>query len=520
MNKSRTTYSFINIFVGIGGYILNALLGFICRWFFVRTLPVEYLGINGLLSNVLYMLSLAELGIGTAIVFALYKPLAENDTEKIAALMQFYGKAYRIIGFAVAGIGVALIPFLGFIVGDTSGIKENFYLIYGIYLFNTCLTYFFSYRSSLFVAAQRNYVQQGLSYAITIGQSFFQIIYLLVFREYLGYLIIQSIGTFLFNIIISIWAKKDYPYIVKKDIKPLDREEKRNLFKNIKALTISKVAGMFVNGTDNIIITYFDGLITVGAASNYTLLSGTIASITNLMFGGLTASVGNLNAIENEEKKYSFFKILQLANFFVYGWATIGIVFVSSDMVRFLFGENYVLPESIPFVLALNFYLVTMQSSVEMYKSTLGLFKYGQFILIFTAIINTIFSIILGNIWGLFGIYLATAIARISTNAWYIPYAIFKHGLKKSPLEYFKSYFKYLFIILIIGGLCYLICVNLHFPIWLNVILKILICSIVFVSIFCVVFHKSNEFQYLKKKMLELCVKIFKKLPCFLRTDK
>lgn len=512
MNRSRTSYSFINIFVGIGGYILNTILGFVCRIFFVRALPAEYLGINGLLSNVLYMLSLAELGIGTAIIFALYKPLAEDDTEKIAALMQFYGKAYRIIGFVVAGIGIVLIPFLNFIVGDTSGIEENFYLIYGIYLFNTCLTYFFSYRSSLFIAAQRSYVQQGLSYAIAIGQSIFQIGYLILFKEYLGYLIIQSIGTFLFNILISVWARKDYPYIVKKDIKPLGKTEKKSLFKNIKALTVTKVAGMLVNGTDNIIITYFSGLITVGAASNYTLLSGTISSITNQMFGGLTASVGNLNAIENEEKRYRFFKILQLANFFVYGWAAIGITFISSDIVRVVFGESYVLDDSIPFVLALNFYLVTMQNSVEMYKSTLGLFKYGQYLLIGTAIVNTACSLLLGSVWGLFGIYLATAIARVSTNAWYIPYAIFKHGLKKSPTEYFKLYFKYLLIISFVGGLCYIVCVNLHFSVWLNLILKIFICSILFVVIFIAIFHKSEEYKYLKNTMLTFFIKIFKKL--------
>lgn len=508
MNKSRTTYSFINIFVGIGGYILNTILGFICRMFFVRALPEDYLGINGLLSNVLYMLSLAELGIGTAILFALYKPLAEDDTEKIAALMQFYSKAYRIIGVIVAGIGVALIPFLNFIVGDTSVIKENFYLIYGIYLFNTCLTYFFSYRSSLFVAAQRNYVQQGLSYVITICQSVFQILYLVFYKEYLGYLIIQSIGTFLFNIIISLWAKKDYPYILDKNITPLSKDEKNSLFRNIKALTVTKVTGMLVNGTDNIIITYFAGLITVGASSNYTLLSGTVSSITNQMFGSLTASVGNLNAIESEETKYSFFKKLQLANFFIFGWATIGIIFVSSDLVSFLFGEKFVLPESIPFVLALNFYLVTMQNSVEMYKTTLGLFKYGQFVFVFTAIINLGCSILLGNIWGLFGIYLATAIARISTNAWYIPYAIFKHGLKKSPIEYYKLYFKYLLIMSLVVGLCYAIFANLHFVVWINLILKVIICSTIFLGTFILIFHNSEEYKYLKMKCVGLVKKV------------
>ncbi len=511
MNKSRTTYSLINIFVGIGGYILNTLLGFICRMVFVRYLPAEYLGINGLLSNVLYMLSLAELGIGTAIVFALYKPLADNDTDKIASLMKFYGSAYRIIGIVVAVLGICLVPFLDFIVGDKSAIGNDFYLIYAIYLFNTCLTYFFSYRSSLFVAAQRNYVQLGLSYAITVGQSIFQIGYLLVCREYMGYLIIQTIGTFIFNIVISQWAKKDYPYIVSKNVAPLEKEEKRSLFKNIKALTVSKVSEMLVNGTDNIIITYFAGLITVGAASNYTLLSGTIASITNQMFGGLTASVGNLNATENEHKRYEFFSILQMANFFIYGWATLGIIFVSSDLVGLVFGESYILPPDIPFVLALNFYLVTMQNSVTTYRSTLGLFKYGQYILIFTAFLNLGFSIWLGQIWGLFGIYIATAIARIMTITWYIPYAVFKHGLKRSPWDYFKRYFMYLLIICVDAGICYFACNMLHFTYAVNVLLKVLICSFVPIGMFILCFHKTSEYKYLKGKVKDFVKKLLRK---------
>ena len=152
--RSRTEYSLINIMVGMGGYFFNTILGFICRMVFVKCLPAEYLGINGLFTNILSMLSLAELGIGTAIVYALYKPLAENNEEKIASLMQFYGKAYRVIGCVVGVVGLALLPFLHSLIGETPGIKENIYLIYAVYLFNTCLTYFFSYRASLLTAAK------------------------------------------------------------------------------------------------------------------------------------------------------------------------------------------------------------------------------------------------------------------------------------------------------------------------------------------------------------------------------
>ena len=187
--KSRTEYSILNIMTGLGGYMINTIIGLICRMVFTRTLAADYLGINGLFTNILTMLSLAELGIGSAIVFALYKPLAENDEEKIASLVKFYGSCYKVIGIVVA---VILIP-------EQPNIKESIYLIYGLYLFNTATTYFFSYRSSLIIAAQQNYIVIGINYFIAIIQSIIQMIWLIVTKEYIGYLIITSIGTMVYN---------------------------------------------------------------------------------------------------------------------------------------------------------------------------------------------------------------------------------------------------------------------------------------------------------------------------------
>lgn len=405
-----------------------------------------------------------------------------------------------MIGCVVGVVGLALLPFLHSLIGETPGIKENIYLIYAVYLFNTCLTYFFSYRASLLTAAQRNYVQLGISYLITTIQSGAQIFALLITREYFLYLGIQTLGTLIFNIVISKKTIKDYPYIEKKDIKPLEKEEKISLSKNIKALTVSKISELLVNSTDNIIITYFSGLITVGAASNYTLFSGTISTLTNQIFNSIVASVGNLNALEDKEGRIRFFRILQLANFIIFGWATIGICFVSSDLVELCFGKNYVLSASIPAVLALNFYIVTMSSAVTTYRSTLGLFKYGQYILIFTAAINLSLSIMFGKWWGLFGIYLATAVARILTNTWYMPYAVFKHGLDRSPIEYAYMYFKHLIILFIDWGICYLLCKQIHFSIIINVILKVVICSVVPNMMLFIFFGRTQEFQYLYSK--------------------
>ena len=512
MQRSRSEYSLINILTGFGGYFVNTVMGYICRIVFVRCLSAEYLGANGLFTNILTMLSLAELGIGGAIGFALYKPLAEDDKEKIASLMHFYGKAYKIIGCVVALVGLSMMPFLNVIITDQPNIKENLYVIYLVYLFNTASTYFFSYRSALLTAAQRNYIVLGINYAVTIMQSIIQIPVLLITHNYMAYLMIQTIGVFVNNIVVSWWAKKDYPYIVKRKVKPLNKAEKKRLFINVKALTINKISTILVNNTDNIVLTYFSGLVSVGVVSNYVTLMNTLTSLTSQLFNSLTASVGNLNAIESDEKKYSFFQTLNLSNFWIFGWGAIGIAFVTGDIVKLCFGDEYVLGISIPLILAINFYIVGMQNAVYAYKNTMGLFRYGQYLLLLTAAINLVLDIVLGRTMGILGIYLATAIARITTNAWYEPYAVFRYGLKVSPLHYLRKYIEYIAVLVVTGGICYFLCSLCQFHIAINVVIKIIICSVVPNFIFFICYHKSEEGQYLIGTAKRFAMKLINKV--------
>lgn len=497
--RTRTEYSILNITTGIGGYILNTILGFACRMVFVRCLSADYLGVNGLFTNILTMLSLTELGIGSAIGYALYKPLAENDEEKIASLVKFYQRAYHIIGIVVACVGLALMPFLNIIIQEKPAISESIYLLYLINLFNTASTYFFSYRSSLLVVAQQNYIVSGLNYIITILQSILQSLFLVITHNYLGYLMIQTAGTFIYNVTISTIAGKRFPFIKAKNIRPLPREERQSLFNNIRDLTIYKISGLLVNSTDNILITFFKGLATTGVASNYTLLVNTLNSLLNQVFNGLTASVGNHNATESDEKKFEMFSFLNLMNFWIFGWAALGIVFCSTDLVRLCFGNEYVLSISIPLVMALNFYTVGLQNAVWTYKQTMGLFHYGRFLQIITAILNIVFSVILGYKCGVFGILFATFLARLFTNLWYDPYAVFVYGFGKSPMLYLVKYIQYLVVLGIAAGVCYIVLTPIHMPIFAQIILKILLCSIICNMIFYIIFRKTQEFQKVKE---------------------
>ena len=488
-----------NIAVGIGGYIVNTLLGFVCRIVFVRFLPDDYLGVSGFFSNILSMLTIAELGIGIAIVYALYKPIAENDTEKVASLMQFFGKAYRIIGVVTALLGLAVAPFLKYLVEMPDTITESIYFLYAVFLFNQVIAYFFSYRGSFLLASQQNYIVTGLSYVATILQSILQMVFLALTRSYLSYLLIQTIGTVLYNVVVYIIAYKKYPYIAGKNAKPLDTATKRTLFRNTRDLLLTRISGLFVNNTDNIIITYFQGLLTTGITSNYTLFISTLTTLFSQVFDGMTASIGNHNALEDNDKRYEMFRFINLSNFWLYSWGTVGIIFVSSDLVRVCFGEEFVMSPAIPVALAINFYLVGMQSAVWTYMQTLGIFHYGRLISFVTAGIKIALSILLGADWGVFGIQISTALARIVTDVWYSPWALYKYGFRKKSAPFFGRYLLYLLVLCAECGVSYLLCAPIAIHPVVDLLLKFLICSIVPNLIFLLVFGRTREFAMFKK---------------------
>lgn len=504
MNKhTRTEYSLLNIFTGLFGYALNTILGFLCRIIFVKYLSADYLGINGLFTNLLSMLSLAELGVGSAIVYALYKPLAENDTEKINSLVKFYGKAYRIIGIVIGIIGLLLLPYLDLIITEQPKISEDIRLLYIINLFNTASTYFFSYRSSLIIANQQNYIVQGLNYLVTIIQSILQMIVLCITKNYLAYLIIQTIGVFCYNITVSFIATKKFPFI-KSYAKSLSKDEKKSLFSNIRDLMIYKISGLLVNNTDNILITFFNGLTTTGIASNYTLLINTINSLLSQIFNGLTASIGNHNVSNDNESKYEMFKFINFMNFWLYSWGGIGFLLCSDNVIKLLFGDQYILDKKISLILSVNFIMVGMLNSVWTYKHTLGLFKKGRFIQFFTGIINIVLSILLGKYLGLFGILFATFLSRLFTSFWYDPCVIYKYGFKKNPILYFKNYALYAFVLISTTFICYFSVGQIKANSLLTVLLQIVLCSLIINIIFVLCFFKKKEF----KKLINLIINI------------
>ena len=242
------------------------------------------------------------------------------------------------------------------------------------------------------------------------------------------------------------------------------------------------------------------------------MLSGILVGVIGLVFHALTGSVGNLNATADNETRYRFFKVLNLTNFWLYGWAAIGIAFVSGDLVELVYGARYVLPDHIPLMIAVNFFTIGMLQALYAYKSTLGLFRYGQTLLFFTGIVNVALDIVFGRVWGVFGIFLATLIARLCTNLWYVPYAVYRYGLHKDPWLYAKRYARFLTVLLVSGGLCWVLCGFCEFSPSVNVVLKIVICTLVPNGIFLLAFRNMEELRYLKDSAKRIADRLWRRI--------
>lgn len=502
--KSRTYKSFKNIFLGIGNQILMLILTFLSRIVFVKVLGAEYLGINGLFSNVLTILSVADLGLGSAIVYSMYKPLAEDNKEKISALMNYYKKIYNIIAIIVAILGICLIPFLKYLI-NTEQEFENINLYYIIFLTNTVVSYLLASRSVILSADQKLYVTKIYTLIVFILQTIIQILVLLLTKNFILYLLVQVLGTFLTNLCGAVVTKRMYPYINKKD--KLKEKEKKEIFKNMKSMFFYKIGGVILNNTDNILISVLVGTVWVGYYSNYYMVISSVETFLSIIFTALSASVGNLIVCADKKQQYMVFKTTNLITNIIFGFCSVGLLILFNDFITIFFGSTYVLSFEIVVVIVLSFYIKGILNPIWVYREATGLFTYTKYIFLFTAIINLILSIILGKICGVFGILLATVIARLVTNAWYEPFILYKIHFEKNVLSYFKENILNLIItviIIVISGyiVSYINTVSIG-----NFILKGIICTIIAGLTYYLCYRKTEAFDYLKVNIVNKIIK-------------
>lgn len=503
MEKTRSYKATINIKYALMGQLLAYVLNYVSRIIFVQILSSEYLGISGLFTNIIKVLSLSELGIGTAISFHLYKPIIEEDNEKINELMRIYSYAYITIGFTIFIIGISLTPFLDYLMKERPKIDNSIELIYILYIIQTSSSYFLSYKKSFLYAKQEGYIVNIVHYGIEVIALIISTVFLIITKNYIVYLIVSVLFKVLDNLICSIICNIKYPYL-KHNHQRVQRETLKSVSKDVFALSVHQVGNVAVNGTDNIIISKIIGVANVGYYSNYSLVVGSISSIVGQVFKSVTASIGDLNANNDEEHKYNRFKDLLFVSYWIYTYCAVCFGALIQDFIYISFGSEYVLDNVTVLCIITVFFLNGVRTVLLQFKSTMGIFRQDILKPLAEAIVNLIVSVILAKTWGLKGVFVGTIISSLTTSFWVDPLVLYKYGFRRKVIDYYIIIAKYYAYTIIVFIANYAITSFIEISGIFSIFIKLIITSLFTNILLYIIYRKNKEFKFVKESLNRL----------------
>ena len=492
--QTRTHKSIINSLYGIIIVILNTVISFITRIYLIKYLGIEVLGLNGLFTEVIAMMSLAELGVGMAIIYSLYQPLHELNYKKISQLMNLYKTAYNYIALITFLLGLALLPFIHLLITDIDYPNSYIRLIFFIFVLNTTSSYLFSYKTALLNADQKQYITSIIFAIIKLIFTIIIIASIIFTKNYTLYLSILVIQNIISNIVISKYVDKYYPYINYKD--KLPKEDRNIIFKNIKNIFIKRLSGVITSSSTNVLISTLVSTVQVGFYSNYISLFSPFKILRNQIANGVTASIGNLSVSETPEKCIIVLKRLTFL-FFIYGVATSSFLLGVGDILISLWiGKEYIMPSIIITIAVFNLYIDFTCVPLWQYLEVSGLFKQDRNIAILGSSVNLLVAIIFGIKYGIVGIFMGTVCTQtlqliLKTRL------LFKNKYSTSPLTYYYIFFKILlaFIAIVIIQNLFIINISLN-NIYLEFLIKSIISIIETIIICSLLFYRSDELSY------------------------
>ena len=510
--QGRIEKSMLNVLTGTLGQIISFVLSFAIRTVFIQTLGTVYLGLNGLYTNILSVLNLTELGLGTAIVIELYRTVATNDEEKSKQYLQFYKRAYYFIGLFILAIGLVLTPFLQYFINDSEAVGLiNYRLVFLLYLFNTVFSYFFyAYRDAILCANQQEYKARIITYIFKFIEMILQIITLVIFKNIYIYLIIPIILGCLSTVVKGILIGKWFPFILEKPKGKLSKEELKITGKNIFSVALYKVSGTVINSTDNIILSSYISIILTGLYSNYLTLTAAVNTILSKLFSAFTASLGNLNvdAGDDVEKKYFIFKTLSFMNFWTYGFCAVCFLVLFDPFISVWIGEKFIMSFPTECAIVCSFLITGLQETVGTHRAAYGLFYKGRYRPIFSVILNIFFSILFVKIlpedYGVVAVLLGTILSNIAVSWWFDAYLVYKYAFQKKPWEFYKDFWLRFMFTMFFGVFLRILCEKLPIEGWLLVIVDAILVTILFNLLFYIIFHKKEEYKYIKNSILHL----------------
>lgn len=474
--NSRTYYSIVNVCVSLGLEMLHLVSSFIERTVFIYVLGQEILGISGLFSSFLAFLSLADLGLTSAFTFCLYRPIAERDSDRIATLLKFYKKFYRILSFAVFSVGLLISPL---VIGSVNGVSLSNLEVFSYYvliLLNSACSYLAVYKSTLFRADQHAYVVNLANTLANLLCSMTQVWLLLTTASYYIYLVIRIVLTLLSNGFLTLFANHSYPTLMKKAGGTLDRKTKQYFVASLKSLFVYKVSTTAINNSTNIIMSLMLGTVVVGLYSNYTLITSTISIFTGLINTSLIGSIGNLGATSTPpRKKAVFFKLITIYSLISVFCTTCLYLNISDFILVWLRNPEYVFDDVSVFCYLLYFFFNSLAAPLWMTREANGLFSRVYKIMVARAIVCILSSVLLSKIIGLPGIFLGSLLGLITTNMWYEPRMLCNEVFFCKM----RDFLKVLFVSLIKAGIVFVLSILFFSRLGSSIFWMIIKCMLV-----------------------------------------
>lgn len=492
----RTKRSFYNVIVTMITNVIILGTAFLVQRALVSSLGSDYNGVNGLFTSVISMMSLTDLGIGSAIIYHLYKPVAEKEYETINSLLRFYRRSYVVISCVVLLIGCILIPFLPGIVGEVE-LKDNLYLIFVLFLLDCLSSYFLSYKKSLLYAHQMSYVLDTIHFIYYMIQNAVQLLVLWYFKDYIAFLMVKTISKCIENFSISIYIRKRYPYTNEKNISPLKPEIKFDIIVKVKALLFHRLGKLFVTGSDSLVITGVLGITQMSLYTNYHLVIGGITSLLNKIFETLTYSVGNFLLYSDSEKRYEVYKKIDFLNFWVFGCGTVVLYSTLQPVIELWMGEEYLFSKAALFALMMNYYQEGMRASVMTFKDAAGIYHEDRFVPIIEAALNVIVSIILAKYIGIAGVFIGTIISSAAVYLYSFPKYVCKPLFHMSYFSYEWKSIQHLIPVLISMFLSEYLLGRITFGnLFYQIVVAAVVSTVIF-HIFLLAFYgRSGELRY------------------------
>ena len=497
---SRKTNIIRSSFFSMICRLVDLALGLGYRYLFLKTLSIEYLGINGLFTNILGVLSLAELGITNSIVYRLYEPISKEDVDRVGELMSFFRQAYLLIALVITLAGLALTPFLQFLIKDASEIPSdvNLYVVFLLFLLQSSSSYLFAYKLTLLVADQKQYLHSIVITAITIIRYVVQFTILITTKDYTLTLVAGIAVTVVLNWVFSLFVSRRYRSVFQVGSK-LSKQDRKAIYKDTSAAMLHKIGGTVLSSTDNILLSKYIGLAVTGLYANYSMIITSVFDAISMFFSGFTSSLGNAHAVLDKDSRYELYKRSLFLNLFIVGLTTVCIFGLIDDFLLLWLRNAYFLEESVVILLSINFYINGSRIISTSYTTACGLFVRDKARPIIEASLNLLISIVALKIMGIGGIFLGTIISSLLTVFWREPLLLYRYAFGRSVADYWKEYIKSA-VVVVLSALTVryfvdrLITVNGNLLLWL---LKALMCMVVFFLIHFLFYYNTKEYRYM-----------------------